>query len=223
MMAAAIFDLDGTLADSAPDIAAALNAALVDDGLAPFDLQAATGMVGAGARMLVQRALAARGVELTAQRLDAVHALFIKHYDANPCVHTKLYPGACETLQTLADAGWQLGICTNKPHVLAKAVVGALGIGAFFGSIVGGSDGVPLKPAPDMVLQVLSDLGCAPRRAVMIGDSKADLGAGQAAGLPVVLFTHGYNDAPVATLGADAVIERFADLPDVLASLTARS
>ncbi len=216
MMRAAIFDLDGTIADSAPDIAAALNAALADDGLAPFDLGDATSMVGAGARTLVQRALTARGVEFGTQRLDAVQARFIVHYDAHPCVHTQLYPGARETLQALADAGWQLGICTNKPQALADAVVRRLGIGALFQSVVGGQDGIPLKPAPDMVQRVMAELASVPDRAVMIGDSKADLGAGRAAGMAVILFTHGYNDAPVATLGADAVIDHFAELRGAL-------
>jgi phosphoglycolate phosphatase len=216
---AAIFDLDGTIADSAPDIAAALNAALVEAGHLPFDLAAATAMVGAGARTLVARALAARGVAPDAETIDKVHARFVAHYHAHSCVETRLYPGARETLEALAASGWQLGICTNKPDALARLVLGALGLTPLFGSIVGGRDGVPLKPARDMVAIVLSELGVEPGRAVMIGDSKADLGAGHAAGLPVVLLSHGYSDGPVSAMGADAVADGFEGLAAVLVDM----
>ena len=194
-MRAAIFDLDGTLADSAPDIAAALNRALVEAGYAPFDLAGATAMVGAGAKKLVERALAARGAVADAAQVDALHARFIAHYDAHPCVHTRLYPGAREALEALA-----------------ARVIDALGIAGLFGAVVGGREGVPLKPAADMVHLVMRELGVGSGRAVFVGDSAADLGAGRAAGLPVVLMAHGYSDRPVAALGADATVAGFAGL-----------
>ena len=208
-MRAAIFDLDGTLADSAPDIAAALNRALVEAGYAAFDLAGATAMVGAGAKTLVARALAARGAAADAAQVDALHARFIAHYDAHPCVHTRLYPGGREALEALAAEGWRLGVCTNKPEALAVRVISALGISGLLGAVVGGREGVPLKPAADMVHLAMRELGVGSGRAVFVGDSAADLGAGRAAGLPVVLMAHGYSDTPVAALGAEATVAGF--------------
>ena len=206
---AAIFDLDGTLADSVADIAAALNAALVEAGHAPFDVAGVTNMVGAGARRLIERALVARGATPDPSRVDILWATFMAYYDAHPCVHTKLYPGARATLEALAAEGWALGVCTNKPETVAREVIAALGIGPLFGSIVGGRDGIPLKPAPDMVHRVLSELGATAGGSVFIGDSSADVEAAHAAGLPVALLAHGYSDRPVTVLGADKVFDGF--------------
>ena len=220
-MPAAIFDLDGTLADSVPDIAAALNGALTDAGLAPFDVASVTNMVGAGARRLVERSLLARGAAPSRALADQVHGRFIAHYEAHPCVHTKLYPGARAALDELAGQGWRMGICTNKPEPLAVAVVAALGIAPLFGAVTGGRTGTPLKPAPDMIRLVLIALKSSPDDTVFIGDSAADLGAGRAAGLPVILMAHGYSDTPVATLGADRVVAGFEGFVHVLDKLHA--
>jgi phosphoglycolate phosphatase len=209
----AIFDLDGTLADSAPDIAAALNAALIEGGHSPLDVATATTMVGAGARRLIERALTLRtGSPPTMAAVDALWPTFIAYYDAHPCVHARLYPGAREALDLLAADGWKLGVCTNKPEEIARAVIAALGIAPLFGAIVGGRDGVSLKPAPEMVHLALAELDATSSGAVFIGDSRADLLAGRAAGLPVILMEHGYNDVPVATLGADGLVAGFAGL-----------
>ena len=209
---AAIFDLDGTLADSVADIAAALNAALIGAGHAPFDVAVVTSMVGAGARRLIERALVARDVAPEASRVDALWARFMAYYDAHPCVHTKLYPGARVTLEALAAEGWALGVCTNKPESVARVVITALGIAPLFGSIVGGRDGIPLKPAADMVQLVLSELGAMAGGSVFIGDSSADVKAARATGVPVVVLAHGYSDQPVAALDADKVLAGFKGL-----------
>jgi phosphoglycolate phosphatase len=220
MQRAAIFDLDGTLADSAPDIAAALNAMLREAGLAPFPPPDVVAMVGAGARKLIMRAITTRtGTAPEPAVLDHLQAHFIAFYDANPCVETRLYPGVLAALDSLTAQGWQLGICTNKPEHLAIAVLRKLGVAERFASIAGGREGVPLKPDGAMLQRVLRELGVAPGLAVMIGDSAADLGAGRACGLPVVLFSHGYNDGPVAALGADAVLDDFCALPAGLEQL----
>lgn len=209
----AIFDLDGTLVDSAPDIAAALNAALIAGGHAPVDVATATTMVGAGARRLIERALALRtGSPPPPTVVDALWPTFIAYYDAHPCVHTRLYPGARDALEQLAADGWQLAVCTNKPEEIARAVIAALGITHLFGSIVGGREGVPLKPAPDMVHLVMAELAASSTATVFIGDSRADLAGGRSAGLPVVLMEHGYSDVPVATLGANGLVAGFAGL-----------
>lgn len=208
----AIFDLDGTLVDSLPDIAAALNAALVSADLEPFSVTEVGGMVGHGARMLVERAVIARGRSPDPASTDEVWAAFIQYYDAHPCDLTCLYPGALAALDALAADGWMIALCTNKPEAIAQHVLDALGIADRFVSIVGGQDGLPLKPAPDMVLLNLCDASVSADRAVMIGDSVADFAAARAAGVPVILMTHGYSSVPVATLGADATLDSFDEL-----------
>jgi len=208
-MKAVIFDLDGTLADSAPDIAAALNGALVEGGLAPFGLAQATAMVGAGARKLVERALAASGQVGDDALVEVTHQRFLACYDARPCVETRLYPGVRASLEALSAGGWQLGICTNKPEALARLVVEQLDLSHLIETLIGGRDGFALKPSPDMVLLALSELRIGADHAVFVGDSAADVGAARAASLPVIAVTHGYSDRPAAQLGADAVVDHF--------------
>jgi phosphoglycolate phosphatase len=198
----AIFDLDGTLVDSAPDIAAALNAALDDQALAPFALDEVTRMVGAGARVLMERALAARCLTPDTSQVEALLAGFLDHYDANPCRFTRPYRGVVDTLPALIEDGWALAVCTNKPEAIARQVLQGLGLHRRFLSIVGGRAGVPLKPAPEMIGLCLTACAVGAGQAVMIGDSAADLGAARASGIPAILMTHGYSDRPVATLGA---------------------
>lgn len=216
-MRAVIFDLDGTLADSAPDIAAALNGAFVEAGFAPFDLAVVKGMVGAGARTLVARALTARKPGFIPSDVDALHRSFIAHYDGQPCVATRLYPGALEALGALRARGCQLGICTNKPQALADQIVRSLGIHDVFGSVVGGRDGLALKPSAAMIGLVLNELNVPAHAAIMIGDSSADVGAARAAGLAVLVFTHGYGDRPARDLGADACLDSFHELVEAVA------
>jgi phosphoglycolate phosphatase len=208
-MRAAIFDLDGTLVDSAPDIAAALNSAFVEANFAPFDLATVKSMVGAGARTLVARALTASVGTIMPSDVDQLHRRFIAHYNAQPCVATQLYPGVLTTLAALQHEGWRLGICTNKPQELAGQVLKSLGIAGLFGSTVGGRDGIALKPAPDMVHLVLRELNVSAGQAVMVGDSAADVGAAHATGLPVIVLAHGYSDTPAAGLGADICLNGF--------------
>lgn len=218
-MRAAIFDLDGTLADSAPDIASALNRAFVEDGLAPFDLATVKKMVGAGARMLVRRGLAYRMSKPIDSDVERLHGRFIGFYNDQPCVATHLYPGALDTLATLHAQGWKLGICTNKPQALADQVVKSLGINLMFESIVGGRQGVRLKPSGEMLQLVLNELAVPFQRAVMIGDSAADIGAARAAGVPVIVFAHGYSDQPAADLGADISLANFDGLAAAMKNL----
>jgi phosphoglycolate phosphatase len=228
-MRAAIFDLDGTLADSAPDITAALNAALMNAGYGPFTVPAATALIGAGARRLVERAVAARGGDQSVGHFDAVMADFLAFYHAHPCVETILYPGARETLEHLARDGWLLAICTNKPQSIAGQVLDALGIADMFGAVVGGRVGVALKPSAEMVHLALAELsagaGGSPtrQRSVFIGDSSADVAAAHAAGVPVVVLSHGYSDRPCVELGADSVANSFDGLADLLRNIDGRS
>jgi phosphoglycolate phosphatase len=205
---AVVFDLDGTLADSAPDIAAALNVALAVHELAPLDLATIKTMVGGGACRLVERALAGQpGIEA-----GPVLAGFLAAYRAAPARATVLYPGAKDLLAALRRRGIRLAICTNKPHDLTEAIVAALGLAPWLDAVTGSTPGMALKPDPAMLRKILVNQGVAPRSALMVGDSEADAGAARALGCPVVLLAHGYSAKPVAELGADGVYADFAAL-----------
>jgi phosphoglycolate phosphatase len=215
--AVVIFDLDGTLVDSAPDIAGALNRALTASGLPEFPLADVGAMVGHGARSLCERALKRLDRPHGRSGVDPLLARFLAEYDAVPCRETRPYPGALAALDRLAGVGYLLAICTNKPEPLARAVLDQLELTSRFARIVGGRDGVPLKPSRDMV--DLARGGAA--TAVFVGDSKADVGAAHAAGLPAVLMSHGYTSVPHAEIGADVILDRFEDLDAAIMRLLA--
>ena len=216
---AVIFDLDGTLADSAPDIAAALNATLEASGLAKLDLATIKTMVGGGAGLLVARALSVNEEAPKQDRVETLLAGFLERYRAAACVHTRLYPSARDTLDELAAEGIALGICTNKPSDLTQLVLAGLGVRGYFTSVVAATPDLPPKPDAAMLLWVLSEIGAAPDATLMIGDSAADLGCARAAGVRCILMRHGYSREPVDTLGADAVIAGFAAVRSALAGL----
>ncbi|MBI4184044.1 MAG: phosphoglycolate phosphatase [Proteobacteria bacterium] len=215
-----LFDLDGTLIDSAPDLAASLNHLLAGLGRGALALPAVTAMVGDGAAKLVERGLAATGGPPAAgPGLAELVARFLAHYERHATVLTRPFPGVAATLAGLAAAGYRAGVCTNKPERATRTILAGLGLARFFAA-VGGGDSFPVKkPDPGHVTALLGLLDARPAEAVMVGDSANDVAAARAAGLPVVAVSYGYTPLPAATLGADAVIERFADLPAALARL----
>lgn len=220
---AVVFDLDGTLVDSAADIAGALGRALAGEGLPGFDTETVKGLVGGGSRRLIERALAVLGVEAVPARVEDLRRAFEDQYLAAPCRSTRLYPGARELLATLSARGVALGVCTNKPEAITLSVLDALGLARTFGAVAGGSDTLALKPDPAMLVSVLSRLGAGPDEGVLIGDSAADVGAARGAGCGVVLVSFGYASGNAVALGADAVVDDFAEVPLVLAQLFSRA
>lgn len=213
---ALVFDLDGTLIDSAPDLLAALNRVLAEDRLPPIALQDLKMMVGDGAATLVQRGYGRAGQALAGADLADRTARFVRLYEAVVAELTRPYPEVPETLAVLADEGYRLGICTNKPAGPARAVLAALGLLDFFQTVQGGDSGPVRKPDPGHLRAVLAALATPAGAAVMIGDSPVDVATARAAGIPVIAFAHGYSRVPVAELGADAVLEDFAALPALL-------
>ena len=219
MFATVIMDLDGTLVDSVPDVTLALNAALAAQGLAGLATDDVKGMVGGGARVLVERALASVGGD--AALCDTVMQGFIDGYREAPAAASRLYPGAIEAIEALRARGCKLGICTNKPEATTFPVLRAFELERYFPVIVCG-DSLPYrKPDRRHLLHVIAALDARPENSVYVGDSGTDVAAAHNAAIPVVLVSHGYTTTPVQALGADAVIEHFDDLLPALETLAA--
>jgi phosphoglycolate phosphatase len=215
-----VFDLDGTLVDSLPDLAAALNRTLAEAGLPPHATGAVARMVGHGVERLVERGFAAAGAPLDMAALPRWVERFLHFYAADLHTLTRPYPGAAEALDALAASGWRLGVCTNKPTRLAAGLLDALGLGSRFGGAVVGGDTAPeRKPHPAPLLMALGRLGVPAAAAVLVGDSGTDVLTARAAGVPVVLVRGGYTAAPAEELGADAVVDELAALPALLEAL----
>ncbi len=205
---AVVFDLDGTLIDSVPDIAAALNLCLTAEGRTPLAEDGVAKLVGGGARELVARALGDATLDAD---VDRVHADFLARYDAEPVARTRLYPGARELLIELRDAGLPIAICTNKPQHLTDLILARLDLAAFFSVIWGATPGHPLKPDAACLRTVCTELGTTPSETVMVGDSHTDIDAARAAGCPSILVAHGYEQRPLASLGANIVVAGLAE------------
>jgi phosphoglycolate phosphatase len=218
---AVVFDLDGTLVDTAPDIRVHVNAVLAELGRPPLDLAAARSMIGNGAKTLLECALLATGGVPAHADLDTLLAGFLERYAAAPAEHGPIHPGVIEVLQELGSDGIALGVCTNKAQWPTDRLLEVLDLARHFGAVIGG-DALPVKkPAPGHLDAVLARLGARAGRAVLVGDSETDVLAARASDVPVVLVSFGYTRVPVAQLGADRVIDHFAELPAVLSELTA--
>jgi phosphoglycolate phosphatase len=208
-----LFDLDGTLVDSAPDIATAVNELLASEGLAPHSLPAVRGMIGHGLEKLVERAFAAHGIALDRETLPGRHAAMAAIYARRLTDLTTLRPGAREAMHATRRSGAPVGVVTNKPEGFSRTILAHFDLLAAASEVIGGDSGYPKKPAPDMLLAACERLGAAPEQAVLVGDSRADLASARAAGIACVLVRGGYCDDPLDELGADLVIDDLAVLP----------
>jgi len=216
---AIVFDLDGTLIDSAPDLRTALNRLLAEHQRRPLSLAEVTVMIGDGAAKLVERAFAATG-DAAGDDPASLTAAFLALYEGNTAVETRAYPGVPETLSALRDDGIALGICTNKPEAPTREILRDLGLDGAFSAVYGGDTMAGVrKPDPRLLLAVVDSLGARPAESVMVGDNANDVGAARAAGLPVILRAGGYTAIPAERLGADAVIAGFDELRGALEGL----
>ncbi|MGH8294285.1 MAG: phosphoglycolate phosphatase [Steroidobacteraceae bacterium] len=208
------FDLDGTLIDSAADLAGAANTLLAGFGCEPLSLAEVRRMIGDGVATLVARVLAARHCE----QADPARAaqIFMRHYEACATSLTTAYPGAAEALQALRAAGIPLAVCTNKPARLAASVLDNLGLAKYFARVIGG-DSLPFrKPDPRVLLAVLEALGARPESSLLVGDSEVDAATARSAGVPFVLMKHGYRRGPAEEIACIAALESFAELPALI-------
>lgn len=210
------FDLDGTLADTAPDLAASLNHALAALGRETVPTESVRHLVGHGARALLRKGLAATG-EAPEELVERGFPIFIDYYARNICDGTKAYPDVEAALDRLAARSVAVALCTNKPEALTHRLLDALGWSSRFEVVVGG-DTLPVKkPDPAPLRHAIARAGGG--RAAFVGDSIIDADTARAAQVPFVAVSFGFSDRPVEMLGADAVIDRYAELPGVLADL----
>jgi phosphoglycolate phosphatase len=218
----AVFDLDGTLADTAGDLVATLNVILDQEGLPPLPVERARDMIGAGARALIERGFESQRRDLAPAHLEALFDRFMVHYGDNICVDTTLFPGVEGALDRLEAAGFLLAICTNKVESHSIKLLSELGIGHRF-AFNAGRDTFPyFKPDARHITSTIARAGGDPRRAVMVGDSNTDILAARNARIPVIAVPFGYTETPVRQLGPDRVIEHFDELFESVSALTCK-
>ncbi|MCT4654981.1 MAG: phosphoglycolate phosphatase [Cohaesibacter sp.] len=223
-MAALVFDLDGTLVDSAPDLLGAANKFLADFGAEPLGLATLHSFVGNGVPKLVERLVSARGLDQTSTDQADLVRQFLAHYDAALFDLSEPYPGVRDCLEILQQAGHKLAVCTNKPEQQAKAIVDGLGLGGFFDEVVGGDRLDVKKPDPAPLLHAFECLGAAfglssgaKDTHFYVGDSEVDLATAKAADIPFFLFTEGYRKTALDEMTGDRA--RFSHFDDLAALL----
>jgi phosphoglycolate phosphatase len=215
----AVFDLDGTLVDTAPDLIGALNVALALEKLDAIPTIEVRKLVGGGVRVMLNRGLALRGHRVSSDRFEELAAAFLAHYEINIAVESTVYPGVPDILDALAEAGYRLAVCTNKPERFSLLLLDALGLRSRFAAVCGADTFSARKPDPLHLLGTIERAGGDPAHSIMIGDSDTDLNAARNSRVPCVLMDYGYTETPARELGADAVLSEFKDVPEAIARL----
>jgi phosphoglycolate phosphatase len=216
-----VFDLDGTLADTAADLTATLNVILAREGLPAVPLADARKLIGAGARTLIQRGFAAAGRDLAPERLQRLYSDFIARYDDHIADETRLFPGVEAALDRFEAAGFVFAVCTNKLENSSRLLLTALGLAHRFRAICGQDTFKIAKPDRRIFDETVARAGGDPSHAIMIGDSATDIETARAAGAPVVAVDFGYTDQPIESFRPDRVISHFDELWQAVAALRA--
>lgn len=212
---AIVFDLDGTLADTATDIQHALNLALAAEKVAPIEITTVKTMIGAGPAVLVERALARRSASTDVATVRKVTEAFNENYDRGRNALSRLFDDAEPCLEALSQMSIRMGICSNKPEPFCESLLRDLGVLQHFPVIQGSGSGLPPKPDPSPLLEAFKRLGVALDRALYVGDSETDVQTARAAGIPIALVSHGYTVTPVEELGGDWLLASLAELPGI--------
>jgi len=215
-----LFDLDGTLVDSAPDLHVAANKVLCENSRRDVSLDEITMMIGDGVPKLVERCFEATGDGMYGDDLATLAKRFLEVYEPHAADLTVAFPGALDCLTRLKSQGYALALCTNKPYDATMEILGALGLDDALDVVIGG-DTLPgiKKPDPRHLLAALEKLGKEPASAVMVGDNANDVNSAKAAGLPAIVCRFGYNQGPAENLGGDLIIEHFDELPEAFKEL----
>ncbi|MGI9385913.1 MAG: phosphoglycolate phosphatase [Methyloligellaceae bacterium] len=216
-----IFDLDGTLVDTAPDLARTLNHILTSAGQRSLSPEKVISYVGHGARQMLERGFQAVGISLSEDELDAHMATFLDHYGANIAVESRPFPGVIDAISTLRSQGARLGVCTNKLEGLSRKLLDQLALSQHFEAIIGGDTLTVRKPDPEHLLSTIARSGGTPSRAIMIGDSETDIRTAKAANIPVIAVNFGYTIEPVESFEPDVIIGHYDDLIDHIDAMLA--
>jgi phosphoglycolate phosphatase len=214
-----VFDLDGTLVDSAPDLVATLNIVFAREGLPPVAYETARNLVGGGARSLIERSLRAEGRKLGVDEVDRLVKEFIAHYAAHIADRSRPFPSLKAALDELGAVGCRFAVCTNKLEWLSVRLLDALGLSKRFVAICGADTFGLRKPNPEFLRRTIARAGGEIGHAVMVGDSGTDIATARAAGVPVVAVDYGYTETPVDELGPERVISALSELPSAVFEL----
>lgn len=216
-----IFDLDGTLAHTAPDLIATLNRVTASVGLEPVSMEAIGQLVGQGSKAMLKRAFALQKRDLHDNQLEELFPIFLADYTENIANESYLYPGVEKALDLLSEDGFEFCVCTNKPEGPARLLLNALGISQRFLSVTGGDTFEFKKPDPRHLHETLGLADRKNSQAIMIGDSINDIAAANAGGIKSVAVSFGYSDLPIPQLGATHIIDHFDELPPIAQTLAA--
>ena len=217
-----VFDLDGTLVETAPDLVRATNHVLGLAGLAPVPASGIRPAISFGARVMIETGFKLHGRAPDPTVIDRLHRQFLEHYGENIAVESHAYPGLEAALEGLAAKGARLAVCTNKQEKLSRKLLDALGLSRHFRALAGRDTFPVFKPDPGHLTGVIHKAGGDPKRAIMVGDSDTDIKTARAAGIPVIGVPFGYTDIPIHELKPDAVITHYRELETAIAALSRR-
>jgi phosphoglycolate phosphatase len=218
-----VFDLDGTLVDTAPDLVATLNAVFVREGLQALPVERVRSTLGRGARSMIERSLMLQGRLLPDSEIDSLYSKYIEYYAAHIADHSRPFPGLEMALDELAAAGFLFAVCTNKLEWLSVRLLDALSLSQRFAAICGQDTFSVQKPHPDALRKTILKAGGNPERAIMVGDSETDIATARAAAVPIIAVDFGYTEVPIASLRPDRIIGAFKSLPTVVGELAAKT
>jgi phosphoglycolate phosphatase len=214
-----VFDLDGTLVDTAPDLISALNFVLDREGLAPVPLHAARNLIGAGARRLIERALELEGRHASPQDIARLTADFIEYYADHIAEASRPFEGLESALDELSSRGFRFAVCTNKLEWLSKRLLDQLGLSGRFAAICGADTFGVSKPDPAILRETVARAGGEISSSIMVGDAGTDIGVARRAGVPVIGVSFGYTEVPIAELKPDRLIAHMRELPGAVEAL----
>ncbi len=214
-----VFDLDGTLIDTAPDLVDTLNVVFAREGLPPVPYDTARNLIGGGARGMIARGIAAEGLVFEPAKLEQMFTDFIAHYSVHIADRSRPFPGLADALDELAGSGYRFAVCTNKLERLSLLLLEALKMAGRFDAICGQDTFGVQKPDPEVLRRTVLAAGGDLQHAIMIGDSITDIRTARAAGIPVIAVDFGYSERPVTELGPDRIISHFAQLPSAITAI----
>jgi len=212
-----VFDLDGTLIDTAPDLIDTLNLVFEREGMPPVEYETARNLIGGGARAMIARGIEAEGRVVAPAKHEQMFDEFIAHYSAHVADRSQPFPGLLDALDDLAVSGYRFAVCTNKLEGLSRLLLDKLKLADRFEAICGQDTFRIQKPDPEILRRTIAAAGGNMQRAIMIGDSDTDIRTARAAGIPVIAVDFGYSEKPVSHYGPDKIISHFAQLPAAVA------